>query len=229
LFGLVRDEQIPGTMNVGHTLPTMTEAFIYMGFVRVDAITLISMIAASVAGAWSGAGVVSCWPRRNVQIGMGSGLVLAAVVMTLGQFHLMPGGGNDLGLTGSKLAIGIAGDALLGALSTLGIGVYAPCMILIYLLGMQPLAAFPVMMGSAAFLMPVSSTRFIRRGSCDLKVALGLAMGGIPGVLIAAFLVKSLPLGTVKWLVIAVVLCTSGMMLQSAHRERGKLVEAAVE
>ncbi len=218
---LVPDEQIPGTMNVGHTLPTVTEAFIYVGLVQVDPTTLISLIAASAVGAWLGAGVVSHWPRRKVQIGMGSVLVLAACLMLMSVFHWGPGGGNAMGLTGPKLVAGILGNALLGALMTLGIGLYAPCMILVYMLGMNPLAAFPIMMGSCAFLMPVGSTRFIRTGSYNLKSALGLAIGGIPGVLIAAFIVKSLPLDAVKWLVIAVVLYTSFMMLRSAHKERG--------
>jgi uncharacterized membrane protein YfcA len=221
LCSLVPDEQIPGTLNVGHTLPTVTEAFIYVGLVQVDPTTLVSLIAASAVGAWLGAGVVSHWPRRKVQIGMGSVLVLAACLMLMSLFHWGPGGGNAMGLMGPKLVVGILGNALLGALMTLGIGLYAPCMILIYLLGMNPLAAFPIMMGSCAFLMPVGSARFIRTGSYNLKSALGLAIGGIPGVLIAAFIVKSLPLDAVKWLVIAVVLYTSAMMLRSAHKERG--------
>ncbi|MGD0870634.1 MAG: sulfite exporter TauE/SafE family protein [Bryobacteraceae bacterium] len=227
LCKLVPDEQIPGTLNVGHTLPTVTEAFIYVGLVQVDPATLVSLIAASAVGAWLGAGVVSHWPRRKVQIGMGSVLVLAACLMLMSLFHWGPGGGNAMGLAGPKLVAGIVGNALLGALMTLGIGLYAPCMILIYLLGMNPLAAFPIMMGSCAFLMPVGSARFIRTGSYNLKSALGLAIGGIPGVLIAALIVKSLPLDAVKWLVIAVVLYTSAMMLRSAHVERGtRLAEA---
>lgn len=221
LCSLVPDEQIPGTLNVGHTLPTVAEALIYVGLVEVDPVTLISLIAASAVGAWLGAGVVSSWPRRRIQIGMGSVLVLAACLMLMSLFHLGPGGGNAMGLTGWKLLVGVLGNALLGALMTLGIGLYAPCMILIYVLGMNPLAAFPIMMGSCAFLMPVGSSRFIRTGSYNLKSALGLAIGGIPGVLIAAFIVKSLPLDAVKWLVIVVVLYTSAMMLWSAHKERG--------
>jgi uncharacterized membrane protein YfcA len=221
LCSLVPDEQIPGTLNVGHTLPTVAEALIYVGLVQVDPITLVSLIAASAVGAWLGAGVVSHWPRRKVQIGMGSVLALAACLMLMSLFHWGPGGGNAMGLTGLKLLAGILGNAVLGALMTLGIGLYAPCMILIYLLGMNPLAAFPIMMGSCAFLMPVGSARFIRTGSYNLKSALGLAIGGIPGVLIAAFIVKSLPLDAVKWLVVGVVLYTSAMMLRSAHKERG--------
>src|ERR1051325_10209285 len=202
LWGLVRDEQIPGTMNVGHTLPTVVQAFIYITFVEVDVITLVAMIGASVVGSWLGAGVVCHWPRRKLQ--------------------LVPGGGDRLGVTGVRLATAIAGNVLLGALMPLGIGLYAPCMILVSLLGMNPKAAFPIMMGSCAFLMPVGSAQFLRTGSYNLKSALGLALGGIPGVLLAAFLVKSLPLSAVKWLVVVVVIYTATMMLRSAAIERSQ-------
>ena len=136
------------------------------------------------------------------------------------QLQWIPGGGDLLGLTGTKLALAVAVNAILGALMTLGIGMYAPCMILIALMGMNPRAAYPIMMGSCAFLCPVGSVRFIREGRYNLKSALGLAIGGIPGVLIAAFVVKELPLDMVRWLVIVVVIYTAIMMLRSAITER---------
>jgi uncharacterized membrane protein YfcA len=115
---------------------------------------------------------------------------------------------------------------VLGALMTLGIGLYAPCMILISLLGMNPTAAYPVMMGSCAFLMPVASIRFIKSGRYDPRALLGLLVGGIPAVLVAAFIVKELPLTWVKWLVIVVVAYTAISLLRTARRERAAAVMA---
>ena len=117
------------------------------------------------------------------------------------------------------LAIGLIGNFALGALMTLGIGLYAPCMILISLLGMNPTAAFPIMMGSCAFLMPVSSVRFVRTQTFHVQAALGLALGGLPAVLIAAFIVRSLPLSAVRWLVVIVVVYTALNMLITARTE----------
>jgi uncharacterized membrane protein YfcA len=222
LRNLVRDEQIPGTLNVGHTPPSVAEAFIFIAIVTVDPITLFSMIAASSLGAWLGAGVVARWPRRTVQIGMGIALVAAAGLMLHSQLSPDPAGGTDVGVTGVKLGIAVAANFALGALMTLGIGLFAPCMILVTMLGMNPKVAFPIMMGSCAFLMPVGSIRFIRERSYDLRAALGLAIGGIPGVLIAAYIVKELSLKTVKWLVIVVVVYTASMMLRSAMVERSR-------
>ena len=215
---MVPDEKIPGTMNAGHALPVVTEAFIYIAIIQVLPGTLALMIAAAVAGAWLGAGLVAMLPRHRVQLGMGLALVAAAALMVMGQFDAFPLGGEALGLEGARLAIGVAGVALLGALMTIGVGLYAPCLILISFLGMDPKAAFPVMMGACAFLMPVASARFIRRGSYSPRPAVGLTLGGIPGVLVAAFLVTSMSLTAVRWLVVVVVAYTAVTMLRAALR-----------
>jgi uncharacterized membrane protein YfcA len=217
LWKLVDDRVIPGTLNVGHTPPTITQAFIYITIVQVDVATLALMIAAAVAGAWLGAGVVASWSRRKVQVGMGICLLGAATLMLLTQLQLMPGGGDALGLSGLKLGLGLAGNFALGALMTLGIGLYGPCLILISLLGMAPTTAFPIMMGACAFLMPVASARFVEKGAYHPQASLGLALGGIPAVLIAAFIVKSLPLSAVRWLVVVVVVYTAVALLRSAR------------
>jgi uncharacterized membrane protein YfcA len=112
---------------------------------------------------------------------------------------------------------------------SLGIGLYGPCLIMISLLGMNPKAAFPIMMGSCAFLMPTGSTQFIRKGSYNLRAALGLALGGIPAVLIAAYLVKSMDLYYVRWLVVIVVVYTALSLLRSAMVERGAMTPQKAE
>ena len=218
----VRDEWIPGTLNVAYTLPTVAQAFIYISIVRVDFLTLVTMIGASVAGAWLGAGVVARWPRMKIQVGMGFALLAAAAVMLLTQLQLVPVGGLALALRGPALIAGLVGNFALGALMTLGIGLYAPCLILVSLLGMDPRAAFPIMMGSCAFLMPIAGMRFIRAGSYSLRASVVLALAGIPAVLIAAYIVKQMPLQYVRWLVVIVVVYAAGTLLKLAFVERGE-------
>ena len=214
----IPDEQIPGTLNVGHALPTVTEALIFIAAVSVEPLTLLGMIGAAVFGAWLGVGVVARLPRRAIQIGMGCALLAAALLFLAKNLDWMPSGGDALGLAGAKLTFAIATSFVLGALMMLGVGLYAPCLILVSLLGMNPLAAFPIMMGSCAFLMPVGGARFVRAGRYDLRGALGLALGGIPGVLVAAFLVTQLPIAWIRWLVLVVVVYAAVQMLMSARR-----------
>lgn len=216
----VPDRLIPGTLNVGHTPPTIVQAFIFIAIIAVDLRTLVAIIAAAVAGAWLGAGQVAGWNKQTVRVVMGIALLVAASLMTATQLGVGPAGGNALGLSGVRLGVGIAVSLLLGALMTMGIGYYGPCMIMVSLLGMNPRAAFPIMMGACAFLMPVASMRFIRAQAYEPRAALGLALGGVPAVLAAAFIVKSLPLGAVRWLVVVVVLYAAAVLLFAAATDR---------
>ncbi len=216
---MVPAQLIPGTLNAGHTLPTIFQAFIYIAVIEVEPVTLTAMIAAAVAGAWFGSGWVAGMPKRKVQIAVGAALLFAFAVMLMRQLDLFPQGGTALGLSGGNLFIGVVMNALFAAISTIGIGFYAPCMTLVSLLGMNPTAAFPIMMGSSAFLMPVASSRFVLRDAYSPKIALGLTLGGLFGVPLAAFVVKSLPLTAARWLVMAVILYAAIAMLRSAFAQ----------
>jgi uncharacterized membrane protein YfcA len=219
---LADDQVIPGTLNVGHVLPTVTQALIYITIVQVDFQTLALLILAAVGGSWIGAAIVSGLPRRAIQRGMGVALLVAAVLMLLTALDRFPGGGDALALTGGTLILACAINFVLGALMTLGIGLYAPCMIMVSLLGMNPAAAFPIMMGSCAFLMPTASFQFIQKEKYDRRAALGLAIGGVPGVLLAAWIFTWLSIGYVRWLVVIVVVYTAISLLRSSADSRSR-------
>lgn len=219
----VADENIPGTLNAGHALAVVVEALIFISVVAIDVVTLVTMIGAAVIGAWLGVGVVARLPRRAIQIGMGVALLVAGALFAAKNVDWLPGGGAELGLQGARLLFAVAISFMLGALMMFGIGLYAPCLILVSLLGMNPLAAFPIMMGSCAFLMPIGGERFVRSGRYDLRAALGLTLGGIPAVLIAAFIVKSMSMVWLRWLVVFVVLYAALLMLRSAFPARSNL------
>lgn len=216
----VEDRVLPGTLNVSHTIPVVLEAFLFITVIEVDSVTLIGMLAAATIGAWVGAGFVSHLPEQKVQYTMGIALFITAFLMLAGQMGWMPGGGDAIGLTGAKLIAAIVGNFILGALMTAGIGLYAPCMALIYILGMSAKVAFPIMMGSCAFLMPAASVKFIKEDAYDRRAAMGITIGGTLGVLVAVYIVKSLPLNILKWMVIGVILYTAYTMMKSASKSK---------
>ena len=219
MFKQVEDRVIPGTLNVSCTIPVVLEAFIFMKVIEVEPITLISMLAAATVGAYAGAGIVSKFDEKKVQLVMGIALLVTLLLMLAGQLNLMPGGGEAIGLTGGKLIIAVVANFILGALMTAGIGLYAPCMALVYLLGMSPRVAFPIMMGSCAFLMPVASVKFIKEKAYDVRASVGITVGGIVGVIIAAYIVKSLPLDVLRWLVDIVIAYTAFTLLKAAAKK----------
>ena len=212
----VPDSFLPGTLNAGHALPTVVQALVFIQLVRVEPTLLCACIAAAVCGATLGAPWVERLPVRVVPGGVGLALVLAALLYALSNLGLMPAGGHALALHGAGFVIAVVAHLLLGALMSFGIGLYAPSLILLSLLGLDPVAAFPVMMGACAFLMPVSGMRFVRSERIDLRIVLGLAIGGVPAVLVAAFLVHSLSLETVRWGVVVVVLYAAALLLRAA-------------
>lgn len=223
---LVPDEQIPGTLLIGHSLPAILQGFIFIAAVSVDPVLMLVLIAALVAGGGIGARWASRLPRRPIQLGMGVGLTLAALFMAMSQLGLFPAGGTAIALPTGRLLVAAAAFALFGGLVMVGIGHFAPSLIVLSLLGMDPRATFPVMMGAAALLTTVGGRSFMRERRYAPRAALGLTLGGIPAVLVAAFLVKSLPLATLRWIVVVVVLYAAAIMLRAAMGAREPIAAA---
>ncbi len=219
---LVPDSHIPAVLIAGHALPTVAQGLIYITLVEVDPVLLVTCIGASVAGALVGAPIVLKLPVRTVQLVVGVALLLAAILFAAANLKLMPEGGTALALPPLQFGMSVAGCFVIGALMTAGIGFYGPMLAMFSLVGLNPAAVFPIMAGAGALMMPASGLRFARSDRVDLKLVLSLAIGGIPAVLVAAYLVKSLPLGALRWLVAAVVLYTAIVMLRNA----GKRAEA---
>ncbi|MEP6590547.1 MAG: sulfite exporter TauE/SafE family protein [Gemmatimonadota bacterium] len=215
---VIEDDEIPGTMNVGHSIPTVLEAVIFIILLGglIDVPTIILMVAAGGIGAWFGAGRVVHWPRRAIQRGMAIALVATAAFMAIRMLTSLSLDEGTIGLTGLALLIGVVASLVIGSLTSLGIGNYAPTMAVTYMLGMNQKAVFPIMASSAAVILPVAALRFYRSGRFNKRVAQGLAIGGIPGVLVAVYLVKSLPLDAVRWIVVAVLLYTSFAMYRAS-------------
>lgn len=221
----IPDKILPGTLNVAHALPMIVQAFMSLNAIDIDIITLIGMIVAAVVGSWIGAGIISKLPERVVQITMGVALIGTAGLITLRQVGLMPAGGNAMGLTGMTLIIGMVGNFILGALMTAGIGLYAPCMAMVALLGMNPKAAFPIMMGACAFVGPIASSKFVREGAYEKNISMGITIGGIVGSIVALLFVTNMPVYWLNWLVVMVVLYTATTMLSAGLKKKPECVE----
>jgi uncharacterized membrane protein YfcA len=218
--GTPADELIPGTLNVGHNAAAFVETVVFVTAVAVEPVLLAAMVVSATVGAWLGAGVVSRRPRRAIQLFMGVALLTAATFFLMANLGAFPVGGTAMGLSGWRFGMAVSVNFVLGALMSVGIGPYAPSMVLLALLGLHPLGAFPIMMGTCGIVQPVASLRFFKSGRFAFGPALGLTIGGAAGVLIAVFIVKHLPLSALRWLVIVVVTYAAVSMLRSARRGR---------
>ncbi|KIS03951.1 TSUP family transporter [Paucilactobacillus wasatchensis] len=213
------ERNLPGTMNVAHAIPTITEALFFVTVVKVDITTLVAMVLAAIVGAVIGSEVVVRLDQAMIQRIMAIALIVTSILMAInkmGWVSIIAIHNNAMGLTGWLLAIGVGGNFILGMLMAAGVGLYAPCMVLVYFLGLKPIAAFPIMMLSCALLMPAVSLNFMRTKRYSLRGMLGFIIGGIIGVVIAATVVKSLPLAVLGWLIVAVSCWTAYQLWRSS-------------
>jgi len=218
------DEFVPGTLNVGHCIPIVVEFLCFLTFGNVAGLTLVSMIVASIVGAVLGAAIVSKLPVNKIRYALCAALIILACILFLKNIEWGPFSGNIgdpdavQALTGMKLIIGVIGNFILGALMTIGVGLYAPCMALVGALGLNIKAAFPIMMGSCAFLMPAAGIKFIKEGKYDRKAAAMMASFGIIGVLVANFLVKSMNMYYLTFIIIVIMFYTAYTFFRDARR-----------
>ena len=216
--GLVPDRLIPSTMLVGHTLPAVAQAIIFLVLlgVLVDPALLFGCVLALLMGGLLGVSLVIRAKVWVVQLVVGIALIIAAIMYALTNLHLMPGGGTATGLPLPLMAIAIAANFLFGILLNFVIGNYAPTLVMLSLMGMDPRLSFPIMAAGAALTATGASLRYISIGAIDLRIATGIALGGIPAVLVAAFIVKNMSLELLRWLVVCVVLYAAVVMLKAA-------------
>lgn len=214
------DDLIPGTMNVCYAIPIAVEAAIFIQRVEIDPLTLVLMIGASIIGAVIGASIISKWNINKVRVALGCAMIGLAIVMVCKLMGFGPFGivGTANILRGGKLIVGIVVNFILGALMMVGVGLYAPCMALCLLLGLSADMAFPIMMGSCAFLMPPGSIPFIKAGKYHRAAAIPLNISGIIGVLIAGFIITSLPLTLLTWVVVIVMIICSIIFFNDAKK-----------
>jgi uncharacterized membrane protein YfcA len=223
---MVPDRLIPPTMIVGLTPPVMVETIIFLTKlgVKVDPVLLFGSAVAVLLGGLMGAPLVARARVWIVQLTVAVGLILAAIAYAMTNLDLMPGGGTAAGLPPLLTGISIAASFGFGVLLNFGVGNYAPTLVFLSLMGMDPRLCFPVMAAGAALMGAGAGAKHIQIGQIDLKVVLGLAIGGIPGVLIAAYLVVTMPLTILRWLVIVVVLYAAAVMFRASFvgRREGK-------
>ena len=222
------DRLIPPTMVVGLTPPVMVESVIFLVLlgVFVDPVLLLGCAIATMIGGLVGAPLVARARVWIVQLTVAVGLVFAAAAYAMTNLHLFPAGGVATGLPLPQMIVAVLASFGFGILANFGVGNYAPTLVMLSLMGMDPRLCFPIMAAGGSLMGAGASVRHFKIGEVDLRIVLGLALGGIPAVIVAAFVVKEMPLEMLRWLVLVVVLYAAAVMIRAALAgRRERLVE----
>ncbi|MHB1315146.1 MAG: hypothetical protein ACYCX2_06605 [Christensenellales bacterium] len=216
--GWVADKKLPGTLNTQPLLPTYIMALAYISNVTVELTTLIPCIAAQMVGAYIG-------PRLSVRLNvrilrrtMSGGLFIAGLFILVSRLGLLSSGGQATGLHGIKLAVIIVCFLILGIMKPLGIGSYPLTMAIVYALGLNPIIAYPLMMGAGTFASSISSIQFIKLDSYARRITLFTSTLGALAALLAVFIVKDLDLTMLQWIVVVVVFVAAFDMLLRSRK-----------
>lgn len=227
---LVPDRLIPPTMLVGLTPPVFAESIVFLSLLRVDQVLLVGCAVAVLVGGLVGAPLVTGARTWVIQLIVSIALVLAAIAYAATNLDFMPGGGTAASLPVALTIAAIGANFVFGVLLNFGVGNYAPTLLTLSLMGMNPRLIFPIMAAGAAVMGAGACVRHIQIGKIDLRVVVGLGLGGIPAVLVAALIVKSMPLQLLRWLVIVVVIYAAAVMARAGvvGRRAGPLTSEEV-
>lgn len=217
----IDDRVLPGTLNAGCAVAVAIQGTVWMSDIGIETETLVATLLCSIIGGFIGAFWVTRLDRNKVRIVMGCAFVVVAFIMLSKQLGFFPNvGGEANGFHGAKLAVFAILMGLFAALMNAGIGMYAPAMALCALMGLNLGYAFPLAAGGCCAMMPTAGIRSIVADAIDTRVAMWMFLGSIPGTLIAALIVKSMPLTVLTWLVICVLLYTSFSLIQAARHDK---------
>ncbi|MFL6721094.1 MAG: TSUP family transporter [Sphingomonas sp.] len=219
---MVPDRLIPPTMIAGLTPPAMVESIIFLILlgVRVDPVLLFGAAMATFAGGIVGAPLVVRARAWIVQMTVAVGLTLAGIAFVLAIAGSLPAGGTASGLPMGLTVIAIAASFLFGLLANFGVGNYAPTLAMLSLMGMDPHYCFPIMASGASLMGAGSSVRFIKVPEIDLRIVVGLTLGGIPAVLVAALIVKKMDVDVLRYVITVVVFYTAVVMARASIKGR---------
>lgn len=216
----VDDKYLPGVLNVGFAIPGIIEALIFIDNVEINPITLVVLTMSGILGAFMCSKIVSKLSRTKIRYALGIALFISAMFIFINQLNLIENQGNQFALTGIQLFFGTVGMFFIGAGMCMGIGMFAPGMALLYLLGMSPIAVLPILMGCCAFVMATCGYNFMKNNAYEVKNSTGLSIGYTIGVLIASFIVISIDVSILKWIIIIAILYASISLLLSAKANK---------
>lgn len=197
LLGTFHDEELPALNNGAQVIPGVIESLFFMQLIDVDLVTLVTLVLGTCVGGLIGGSVVSRLSKQAIRLAMICCFTLIIGLLLCRQFDIFPIGGTLTALHSWKLAMGFGGMVLCGMLTSVGIGLFVMVQAVLFLLGVSPMVAFPIMTTAGAMQQPLTTLTFLQQDKIPLKKTLILSLAGCLGVIFVVLIFKNL---TITWL-----------------------------
>jgi uncharacterized membrane protein YfcA len=206
LTGTFHDEELPAMVNGAQVIPGVLESLFFMKMIDVDVTTLVTLVAGACLGGVIGGSVVSRLGKQGIRLAMMCCFTFIMILLLCRQFNLFPVGGELMALTSWKLLAGFFGMVACSMLTAAGIGLFVLVQALLFLLGVSPLVAFPIMTTAGAMQQPLTTMAFLQQDKIPLKKTLVLSVAGCVGVLFAMLVFKHLSVAWLHSLLVLIVM-----------------------
>ena len=146
-----------GSLVVQAALPTAVQSILFLGLVQVDTLMLVvSCVSIAIGGIISGY-LINRVSRQGILYVMLITFMISAALLVLNKFHLLNIGGELTYVRGDKLIILAVVMLLAGMLPAFGVGYYSIVLVIIFMLGISPIVAYPIMTTASAVQMPMTA------------------------------------------------------------------------
>ena len=216
--GWVDIKKLPGTLNAQGISSLLITSLAYINSVEIDILTLVPFLLLCAFGSWMGPRVSIKLKSWCLKYFMAGGLFVAGVFMLCSQLNILNIGGTLVGLHGIKLICLWVFGFLLGFIRTFGVATHPLTMSAVYFSGLNPISAYPLMMGSSALANPVAAIQFVRLGAYERRTVLLGCSAGAVGSFVAVHIVKSMNVQLIMWLILGIVLLSSIDLFNQATR-----------
>lgn len=205
LFKTFDDDELPPMVNGAQIIPGAIESLFFMKWVNVDIKTLIILVLGTCLGGLLGGHVVSRLSKQAIRSMMVVCFGLIMFLLVSKEMQWLPVGGNLVALTSYKLLFGFIAMIVCGALTSAGIGLFAMVQGVLFLLGVSPAVAFPIMTTAGAMQQPLTTLVFLKQNKIPLKKTLLVSLGGCFGVLLAIPIFSALSVNVLHQLLLGIL------------------------
>jgi uncharacterized membrane protein YfcA len=202
---LVTDKELPGFVNGAQVIPGAIEAIFFLGVLHVDMRTLVVLVLATTLGGFVGGVFASKIRASTIRVIMVFAFILVLFLLLSKLLNFLPIGGALTKLQGWRLWVGFVGMFTAGFLVSFGVGLFALVQAILFLLGMSPVVAFPIMTAAGAIQQPVTTFAFLVNNAIPIKKVLIVSSFGIVGVFIGFQIITVLSVDQLQWLLVIII------------------------